>query len=658
VRNLDENAHHENAHHEIGKAKDANQSESTLSLKLVNMPFAHWNRPSFALSQLSALVQRELPDRVQVEICHLNHDFAAHFDSQLYDQIANEPEHLVTGLGDWVFRRIAYPDLVDNSKQYFRRYYVGSHWADFRERILDLRSGLERLLGDLIDRYGLASADIIGFTSMFAQNVSSLALARLIKERNPSTTIIIGGANCETPMGAVLVQNCPVVDFAFSGPSLESFLDFLRCKLKGDEEGLHSIRGIVSKSNCQDMKFRTSIGRDHDINDFFEPDYKVFVEAYEEQKESIARSGGMRVEDISRPVLYFETSRGCWWGERSHCTFCGLNGVTMNFNAMAPDVALRQFRSLFQYAPWSLFYECTDNIMPKNYTQELFPLLDPPPESSIFYEVKVPISERDMQILARARVNKIQPGIEALSTATLKLMGKGTTAFQNIQFLKTCVRLDIGPEWNLLIGFPGEEADTYRKYQQDIPLLGHLPPPSVASLVRFDRYSVYFSRGLEYGLDLRPMDFYPLIYPFDGNDLADLAYFFQDHKVSPYHVNAAVWLDRLSQCIEHWKEGWNNGRPSPRLQLQRGPDGSQVIYDSRGEVGKTYGVDDETAAILQRLSSPMKCDRMASEFGLTPEMAAERLSFLRTNDLLFEEDDRIMSLVITEADHNAMLKAS
>jgi magnesium-protoporphyrin IX monomethyl ester (oxidative) cyclase len=23
------------------------------------------------------------------------------------------------------------------------------------------------------------------------------------------------------------------------------------------------------------------------------------------------------------PTLYSETSRGCWWGERQHCTFCG-----------------------------------------------------------------------------------------------------------------------------------------------------------------------------------------------------------------------------------------------------------------------------------------------------------------------------------------------
>ena len=28
-----------------------------------------------------------------------------------------------------------------------------------------------------------------------------------------------------------------------------------------------------------------------------------------------------------------ETSRGCWWGEKRQCTFCGLNGGSIAFRA-------------------------------------------------------------------------------------------------------------------------------------------------------------------------------------------------------------------------------------------------------------------------------------------------------------------------------------
>jgi ribosomal peptide maturation radical SAM protein 1 len=639
---------------EMHGTQDASNGDSTagstLSLKLVNMPFADWFRPSFALSQLAALVQRELADKVDTDIYYLNIDFAAYAGEVLYEDISGDSAHAATGLGDWIFRQIAFPDKDDNSEAYFGRYYVGSSLMKFRQSILDLRSGVERFCVDMIDRYELAHADIVGFTSMFAQNVPSLALARLIKERNPNVTIVMGGANCETPMGPVLVENCPAVDFVFSGPSLRSFLDFLRCKLQGNEQGLHAIRGVVSKENCRDTRFRSSIGHDHDINDYFAPDYKGFVEAFSREKISISIS--------RKPVLYFETSRGCWWGERSHCTFCGLNGQSMGYRAMSPNIALRQFQSLFEFAPWCLDYHCTDNILPKNYPSEVLRVLDPPAGSSIFYEVKLPVSEKDMQILANARVNLVQPGIEALSTATLKLMRKGTSAFQNIQFLKNAAKFGIMPGWNLLIGFPGEDEDTYRKYQEDIPLLHHLAPPTGAYVVRFDRYSPYFASRSEYNLDLHPMDFYSFIYPFGENDLAELAYFFQDENISSYAVNAARWSGPLNASVNQWRNEWNSTGPPPRLELQRGADGSHKIYDSRGGKSKTYDVDEEMVRILHRLISPIRCDRIASEFGFTPEVASDRLSFLRANDLVFEEGDRLMSLVITEAERDSLSDAA
>jgi magnesium-protoporphyrin IX monomethyl ester (oxidative) cyclase len=635
-------------------AQDASNGDSaagsTLSLKLVNMPFADWFRPSFALSQLAALVQRELADKVDTQICYLNIDFAAYAGEALYEDISGDSAHAATGLGDWIFRQIAFPDQDDNSEAYFGRYYVGSSLVKFRRSILDLRSGVERFCVDMIDRYELAHADIVGFTSMFAQNVPSLALARLIRERNPNVTIVMGGANCETPMGPVLVENCPAVDFVFSGPSLRSFLDFLRCKLQGNEQGLHAIRGVVSKENCRDTRFRSSIGADHDINDYFAPNYKGFVEAFSREKISISIS--------RKPILYFETSRGCWWGERSHCTFCGLNGQSMGYKTMSPNIALRQFQSLFEFAPWCLDYHCTDNILPKNYPGEVLRVLDPPAGSSIFYEVKLPVSEKDMRILANARVNIVQPGIEALSTATLKLMRKGTSAFQNIQFLKNAAKFDILPGWNLLIGFPGEDEDTYRKYQEDIPSLHHLAPPAGVYVVRFDRYSPYFASSSEYNLDLHPMDFYSFIYPFSEDDLAELAYFFQDENISSYAVNAARWSGPLNTSVNQWRNEWKSAGPQPRLELQRGADGTHKIYDSRGGKSKTYDVDEEMVRILHRLFSPIRCDRIASEFGFTPEVASDRLSFLRANDLVFEEGDRLMSLVITEAEQDSLSDAA
>ena len=34
--------------------------------------------------------------------------------------------------------------------------------------------------------------------------------------------------------------------------------------------------------------------------------------------------------------LPMESSRGCWWGAKQHCTFCGLNGGSMAYRSKSP----------------------------------------------------------------------------------------------------------------------------------------------------------------------------------------------------------------------------------------------------------------------------------------------------------------------------------
>jgi magnesium-protoporphyrin IX monomethyl ester (oxidative) cyclase len=354
------------------------------------------------------------------------------------------------------------------------------------------------------------------------------------------------------------------------------------------------------------------------------------------------------LDSTVRPVLLFETSRGCWWGERSHCTFCGLNGLGMNYRAMSPQLALRHFEWLFRYAPWCDEFSCTDNILPRNYPKDVFSELVAPPGVSLFYEVKLPLSEYDMRMLAKAGVTKIQPGIEALATETLKLMDKGTSVFQNLQFLKNSVAHGLDPKWNLLMGFPGERAEVYQKYVEDIPLLVHLPPPAGAFMVRFDRYSPYFGKAEEYGLDLRPMDFYGLVYPFGPEQLAQLAYFFADQNFAPYMAGAIEWLGPVNEQIDRWKAAWSANGARPELSLSRDGTGQLWIRDTRAGQDLRYGVDDAAYRLLRRLTSPVRENRLPGELDLPAENVAESLAFLRDHDLLFEEGERLMSLVMLD----------
>jgi len=46
--------------------------------------------------------------------------------------------------------------------------------------------------------------------------------------------------------------------------------------------------------------------------------------------------------------LPYEGSRGCWWGEKHHCTFCGINGQGMEFRARSADRVIADLRTLVQ----------------------------------------------------------------------------------------------------------------------------------------------------------------------------------------------------------------------------------------------------------------------------------------------------------------------
>ncbi len=89
---------------------------------------------------------------------------------------------------------------------------------------------------------------------MFMQNVAGFAMARRIKERNKDVVTVMGGANCETPMGEEIVKNFDFVDYTFSGGALVSFPKFIECLLTGNRTNADAISGVFSKRNCMNIK--------------------------------------------------------------------------------------------------------------------------------------------------------------------------------------------------------------------------------------------------------------------------------------------------------------------------------------------------------------------------------------------------------------------
>jgi len=631
-------------------------------IKLINMPFADVNIPSIALPQLRSVITSAFGGKVKSDIHYLNHDFVNYLLPRHYNYISNSKNSNNSGFGDWFFSAAAFPERTDNTAEYIERYqYIlgVSYLEKFGGFLQQKRLGIPAFLDTLIDEYHLLDADIVGLTSMFMQNAANLALARRIKDRKREVIIVMGGANCETVMGREMSKRFDVIDYTFSGPALMSFQKFVGSLLEEPRRSPKGIRGVFAKAKAiavdalgemmsddiadtaESFENSALIGEELPIQACVSLDYDSFLESHE--KFFKAPAAGV--------ALLFETSRGCWWGEKAHCTFCGLNGTGMSYRAMTSDSALQHINEIIdRYGDRVKYYSCVDNIMPREYIPGIFAKISLRPDITIFYEVKADLTAEDMEILSKAQVKEIQPGIEALATSTLKLMRKGTSVFGNIRFLQNSRIYGIRIGWNLLIGFPGEEESVYEKYYRDIPLLHHLQPPSGVFSVRFDRYSPYFTHPEKYHLDLHPLDYYSFVYPFDEGVISRIAYFFSDHNFdAPYIINSSKWLTRLEQRIQAWKELWSaapNGYPKLHFSAT---DGHPGVVDSRSGESKTISISDTEYNILIGFDQKKNISGLASQLtGISLENIEQGIKRLQNLGFLFEENGTYMNLVFKQ----------
>jgi ribosomal peptide maturation radical SAM protein 1 len=614
-------------------------------IALVNMPFAGADMPSIGLTQLRSVIQSELGEQVRCDVLYLNLEFVGYLGPHFYRLISDTVQANTSGLGDWFFSHEAFPEKPDESDAYLIR-----HFSEHRAQLDAFKGQLSskrREVGAFLDRlalsYRLDSYPMVGFTTMFSQNLASFAMARRLKQIHPEVVTLIGGPNCETPMGEVIARRVPGIDFVFSGPGLATFPCLVRHILAGEEEECHRIKGVLSRRKLASMPDGASreIGDEIDIATNVPLDYDDYFATLDSR---VPKEANIEVK------VPFETSRGCWWGERSHCTFCGLNGATMGYRALPAQQALDLLHGLFdRYAERAVEFKAVDNILPREYLTDVLPYLETPESAVLFYEIKADLKQREMAVLAQARVKHIQPGIEALSTASLKLMRKGTTSFQNLKFLKHCGRYGVKALWNLLVGFPTEPEAVYQKYCEDLPLLVHLEPPSGVYPIRFDRFSPYFTRAKDYGLKLKPYKFYEMIYPFSAADLADLAYYFSDEEYqAPYLVNTARWLAKMRACVAQWHVRWQrrDRRLQPELTLKERR-GATVVYDSRSGAAVEHTPSPLALRILDLLEDQHRLGRLVERLpGVSERETAAQVAWLKQRGLLFEEDGLYLSLVV------------
>ena len=536
----------------------------TEKVALVNMPFASAGYPAIGISLLQAALRRR---EIDCDLHYLNLDFAAMVGLERYLWIS-ESLHL-TLAGEWIFARALFGDRIPPDEDYRKAILLpesgGELTLDGLLTIFHARERAPEFLNRLLDAIDWSRYGVVGFTSTFQQTCASLALARLIKQRHPEVVIVFGGANCEADMGIELHRRFEFIDFVCSGEGDHNFPELVTRLLRQDSP--LELDGIIARKDGKTWVPEKIVSPLFDLDALPVPSYDEYYRQFQAQ----GLKNGHEV------LIPFESSRGCWWGAKMHCTFCGLNGKTMTYRSKSPQRLLDEISVLGDR--YGRSFVSVDNILDVKYLQTFFPeLVARGANYSFHYETKTNLKKPQLRLLRDAGVTHLQPGIETLSTPILKLMKKGCTLLQNLQCLKWCREYGIKVAWNFLYGFPGEEPQEYARMAQLVPSLLHLDPPSYCTRVRMDRHSPYFSRPQDYGFsNIRPQPSYSYVYPFSEDVIKNMAYFFEfDHELQ--ETVAGYTRDVVNEIV-----AWQNMvHPGSLTYTIRDPD--LVLVDTRRSV--------------------------------------------------------------------------
>lgn len=512
---------------------------------LVSMPWASNNRPSLAVGVLSSLAKHH-----GYGCCALypTFDFASEIGIQAYESVAENAS--LFGLSEHLFATHVFGKVVLQSDEFLTAYSANAVKPFKRLRDEIVPEFVRGTAKQIIER----APNIVGFTCTFNQVFASLAAAKELKQLAPNIEILIGGACVHGDMGVSFARAFPNwLNHVFTGEADKSFPEFL------DRWARHDETPVAGVTYGGSLRTGPTIAEQCFADECI-PDFDDWF--HQRRAHSQFTCNEATSQDLAIP---FESSRGCWWGQKNHCTFCGLNNEGMTYRRKGVK------RIVEEVTTQSRRYGCisfmaADNILDYRAFSEFLPALTALNlDLRFFYEVKANLDRDKIAAMATAGVRWIQPGIESFSSHVLSLMRKGTTSLQNLQMLRLAAEYTITVSYNILVGFPGEEHTDYHEMISLMSKVLHLPPPSgAATPVQVHRFSPFFDDPRRHGVaNVRACTYYAHLLPADVGRPEAFAYFFE--RDIPTDAPMHEWLGKLNATIAVWREGYGLSRKTARL---------------------------------------------------------------------------------------------
>jgi ribosomal peptide maturation radical SAM protein 1 len=622
---------------------------------LINMPWAQVQTPSIQLGILKSSLSR---NRIDSDVAYLNLAFAKKLGIHLYDAMISDST--MNFFCEWLFRDFILdsPGSDQNADSYLEYLQSRLLRRDQQTGVSETTSPFQPIFGeDYLQRIKLIKEqiipefivetlqninfelyDVIGFTCMFAQAIPALALARQIKSVCPDKLIVMGGASYHEDMGLEYLKSFSWIDCVVHGEGEEALVEIIQLFRSGAtfETASRAMIQGVSWRFVDDIVSNIKRVPITNLDTCPLPDYDDYFN----------QAAGL--ETGSSVIIRFESARGCWWGQKHQCNFCGLNGSQVHYRSKSPERVMAELVYL------SAKYRCltflaVDNVIEMNYFGRLLPkLYELDYHFTIFYEIKANLTKEQVQMLANAGIRNVQPGIESFHSAILKLMSKGTKAIQNIQLLKWCKEFKIETIYNLLWGFPGENHSYYEEMAVLIPKLIHLMPPSYPPRrLTLERFSPYFQNPGAFGIkNIQPAGDYRYLYPKEV-DLSKIAYIFS--YTSDQLPDDLRYIHEVTKNLKKWHDRYYSSKPA-LLFFVKGP-GFTEIYDTRFQEMESMVLEGLISDIYQYCDQIRSLDSIKRFFVKNSKdddqgVIENLLNQLVEMKVMIQEGDRFLSLAL------------
>lgn len=575
---------------------DSTAATGRHSLILVVPPVLHPVMPPLGANLLAPSCQAA---GISTRVVEANVAFAGRVGFEVAGRIAASPPHRL--IGEALFMAAAFPERAAEHAGVLARLRVAKgpgtvaiRWqaAPLDDDIVQIcLAAIPGFIADTARDIVAGGPRIVGFSSMGQQTLASIALAREIKRLDPSIVTVLGGSNATAPMGAGILASTPALDYAFSGEADTEFPKFCRAYL--DRGELPAARTI----HCKPVQ---------DMDSLPEPSYDAYFAALAplRERDPIARD--------APNSLMFESSRGCWWGDKHLCKFCGYIPPTVGkYRMRSPAKIVEAIEALVsRYGIQHI--RASDAIMPAQFPKTVLPkLIERGIECTLAYEIKSNHREEDLDICVRAGISELQPGIESLSSNVLTLMDKGVSGLDNVRLLRNARSRFISMIWNFLTAIPGESSADYAAMSELIPLIEHLQAPVRWGPIHVSRYSPYQQDPARYGIaNLRPMPPYVELF---GAQAAQVCSNY-DADYTSEALEDGVGLARFEAVIGHWTDLWQDGETPPTLELHPLDAMWALIKDTRAIAPQPWRLLDHAARMaLAAVREPTREDQIPAD---------------------------------------------